>query len=383
MRELSQIEQERIEALTQNSIELAFIAPMESEFEKSRIEIPAAFIEYLKKNDLQDVFNPESTFNNVAFIKGYSTVSSSCSLTRSQDSTGNDWIWFEDLHQYARPNDVLGVVVVHGKIYLLNITQVNVEAFVRDAFKNPINEIIRAIQSGSNGVAEELLTKLKQLTGPIVADLEADTAVGRMLEKLLGLKINSSKKPDYKGIEIKAFRQNRENRHTLFAQVPNWEHCKLKSSAEILATFGYKRGENNKLYCTLSTKGRNSQGLKLRVDKDTNRLIENSKDPKFGDFGVWELSSLHKNLKDKHFETFWVGFKSQKISGKEHFILSKITHTKNPIPSQFDELIQQGIITVDHLIKRQPNGKVVEKGPLFKIERSSLQLLFSQSKAYL
>jgi hypothetical protein len=83
--------------------------------------------------------------------------------------------------------------------------------------------------------------------------LNADTAVGRTLEAALGIQINSSKKPDYKGIELKSFRNKRDNRKNLFAQVPDWELSKFKSSAEILDAFGYQRQQDFKLYCTVST----------------------------------------------------------------------------------------------------------------------------------
>ena len=57
-------------------------------------------------------------------------------------------------------------------------------------------------------------------------------------------------------------------------------------------------------------------------------------------------------------------------------------HTKKPIISQFDILVDQGIITLDHLIKRTTDGKVVEKGPLFKIKPNALNLLFPPSNIY-
>jgi len=39
-------------------------------------------------------------------------------------------------------------------------------------------------------------------------------------------------------------------------------------------------------------------------------------------------------------------------SGIEYFQYSMVEHTKKPITSQFDILIGQGIIALDHLIKR-------------------------------
>lgn len=67
----------------------------------------------------------------------------------------------------------------------------------------------------------------------------------------------------------------------------------------------------------------------------------------------------------------------------EYFQYSEVEHTKKPIVSQFDLLIEQGVITLDHLIKRNFKGKVVEKGPIFKIKPNGLDLLFPPSEKYL
>ena len=212
--------------------------------------------------------------------------------------------------------------------------------------------------------------------------VDADTSVGRTLETALGININSSKKPDYKGIELKSFRNARTNRKNLFAQVPNWKLSKFKSSAEILDNFGYVRDADFKLYCTVSSTTKNSQGLHLRVDSDIKQLIENSDREEVGDFVVWTLEKLHNRLKEKHRETFWVEAESTRINYQEHFQYKFVEHTRKPIASQFDLLIDQGIITLDHLIKRNSKGRVVEKGPLFKIKPKGIELLFPPSERY-
>ncbi|TCB49317.1 hypothetical protein E0H80_11745 [Acinetobacter sp. ANC 4779] len=45
--------------------------------------------------------------------------------------------------------------------------------------------------------------------------------------------------------------------------------------------------------------------------------------------------------------------------------------------------MEQGIITMDYLIKRKDmTGKTTEKGPLFKIKPEHLSLLFPEPKCY-
>jgi hypothetical protein len=118
------------------------------------------------------------------------------------------------------------------------------------------------------------------------------------------------------------------------------------------------------------------------MDSEISQLIENSDKSNVGDFVVWGLETLHKRLLEKHNETFWIAADSVTIGGMEHFQHKKVEHTKKPIVSQFDILVEQGIITLDHLIKRKSNGSVVEKGPIFKIKPNALDLLFPPSKSY-
>ncbi|MFN5385767.1 MAG: MvaI/BcnI family restriction endonuclease, partial [Bacteroidota bacterium] len=284
----------------------------------------------------------------------------------------------------SKANDILGIIAFEGKLYVLNITQLDLQKLIESNNSNPLQELVNEISDVSNEVANELLDLLSKIAskGPVPAILRADTAIGRTLETLLGIEINSSKKPDYKGIELKSYRDKRGNRKNLFAQVPEWSISKFKSSAEILKEFGYKRDDNFKLYCTVSTLVRNSQGLKLKLDSEIRQLIENSDKQTVGDFVVWSLETLHNRLLEKHNETFWIAADSLTIGGKEHFQYKKVEHTKKPIVSQFDVLLEQGIITLDHLIKRKPTGSVVEKGPIFKIKPNALDLLFPPSQSY-
>lgn len=389
MRQLTTLEINRIKLLTEKSVELCLIEPTGTGLEKSIMDATGSVRTYLKANNIHDFElqkqGQESKIQITSFlISSDSLVNSVASLYRPNTKKGDPRIWFKGLGSYSKSNDILGIIAFEGNLYVLNITQLDLHKLIESKVSNPLQDLVNEINQISNEVAEELLILLNKIAskGPVPAMLQADTAIGRTLETLLGIDINSSKKPDYKGIELKSYRDKRGNRKNLFAQVPDWNLSKFKSSAEILNAFGYSRGEDFKLYCTVSTLVRNSQGLKLKMDSEISQLIENSDKSSVGDFVVWGLETLHKRLLEKHNETFWIAADSVTIGGKEHFQYKKVEHTKKPIVSQFDILLEQGIITLDHLIKRKPTGSVVEKGPIFKIKPNALDLLFPPSQSY-
>lgn len=390
MRQLSSIEKDRIQIFTEKSVELCYIEPTANGLEKSIMDATGPIRNYLRIKNIHDYDLQKQGPANKILIESYFIISDGliktvASLYRPITKKGDPRIWFKRLSSYANPNDILGIIAFENKLFVVNITQLDLIYLVNSKLTNPLMELLNEINKLSSDVANQLLSLLNIIAGrgPIPALLQADTAIGRTLETLLGIKINSSKNPDYKGIELKSYRDKRGNRKNLFAQVPDWNLSKFKSSAEVLNNFGYQRGVNFKLYCTVSTIVRNSQGLNLRIDSEINQLIENSQIINVGDFIVWELEKLHNRLLEKHNETFWIAAESIKIDGKEHFQYTKVEHTKKPIISQFDILLEQGIITLDHLIKRDPSGKVVEKGPLFKIKPKAINLLFPPSKVYL
>jgi len=75
-----------------------------------------------------------------------------------------------------------------------------------------LKTLISEISRKANEVAEELLGKIIAIAhkGPVPSQVAADTAVGRTLERVLGIDMNASKQPDYKGIELKAFRGSKK-----------------------------------------------------------------------------------------------------------------------------------------------------------------------------
>ena len=389
MRQLTTLEIERIKILTENSVELCLIEPTETGLVKSIMDATGSVRNFLKSKKIHDFGLQNQGQESKVLIPSKlidtdKNINSLASLYRPNTKNGDPRIWFKGLGNYSKANDILGIIEFEGTLYVLNITQIDLEKLLNSTINNPLKELIEEINHISNEVADELLILLNKIAsqGPVPAMLKADTAIGRTLETLLGIDINSSKKPDYKGIELKSYRDKKGNRKNLFAQVPDWSLSKFKSSAEILDNFGYSRGEDFKLYCTVSALVRNSQGLTLKLDSKINQLLENSDKANIGDFIAWNLETLHNRLLEKHNETFWIAADSIIIGNKEHFQFKKVEHTRKPIVTQFDILLEQGIITLDHLIKRNSTGKVIEKGPIFKIKPNALELLFPPSQSY-
>jgi hypothetical protein len=389
MRPLSTVEINRIKLLTEKSVDLTLIEPTENGLRKSIMDATGSVRSYLKSKSIHDFDlqkqGPESKIQIPSkLILPDGLTSSVASLYRPVTKKGDPRIWFKGLGNYADASDILGIVEFEKQLYVLNITQLDLRGLLASKGTNPLKDLVNEINQVSNEIADELLFKLRAIAakGFVPALLQADTSIGRTLENLLGIKMNSSRTPDYKGIELKSARENKGTRKGLFAKTPNWELSKFKNRTEILDAFGYWEKGVFRLYNTIRATGRNAQGLILRTDYEQDYLFENSDDNEIGDFLTWELGVLRGALATKHKETFWIKAQSKKEDDKEYFLFKSAEHTKSPLVNQFGLLIDMGAITLDYPIKRLANGSVVDKGCNFKLKPTALNLLFPPSQTY-
>ena len=117
------------------------------------------------------------------------------------------------------------------------------------------------------------------------------------------------------------------------------------------------------------------------LDEKEGILNEVSNKKAYGAFASWYWWTFG-NVLPRSTMKHSGGADVQVIEGRDHFLFRDVIHTRKPIASQFDILLEQGEITMDHLIKRNRKGRVSEKGPLFKINAPSLELLFPPHKTY-
>jgi len=306
----------------------------------------------------------------------------SISLYRPKTKQGDPRIWFSRFRDHAMPDEVCAVFVHGGQVHALNLTRSALAKVMATRTDSPLSRFFIALTQASSAVAEELLGKLRKLAanGPLEAVCEGSTAIGRSVETALNIKINSVKGPDYRGIiELKSGRApiiGSGTRATLFACVPDWTLSRCKSSKAILDEFGYARGGEFKLYCTVSTQRANSQGLMFEIEEANRWLREKCAHEPVRDVAVWRIPTLEASLADKHRETFWITADAKTQKGREFFLLKSVIHTKHPNLPQLERMLGDGSVTMDHLIKRKASGGAQEKGPLFKVTRPRLQELF-------
>ena len=367
-------------------MDVSFLVPTKTGLKKSIMDATEQVRYHLREVRIHDYYTQSQgqdakvQLPAIIYSKG-EIVQSRCSLYRPTSKNGDPRIWFEGLKKYALPTDLLALLQSKNGLVVINCSQSNLEELLElnnrlfwDNIKLPLTSI--------PDTALDLLEKMKAIAGQgyIKTLKSGDTGVGYTIETLLGIIANSSRKPDYKGIEIKSYRagQGRSNKFDLFSCVPNWGLSNLKSSKDIV----FKRGQYNEersrwqLYHTIEAVKPNSYNLMLEVDNDYlhQGYVENGK---FEMDVTWEMATLLSRLSTKHSQTFWVAASTRGKGKSEEFQYRSVNYTVEPDLLKVQVMIEAGEITVDYLIyEKKKRGSVGDHGYKFKIKPKYLELLF-------
>ena len=397
MRPYNAFEAKNVKFLVDRQIEFATIQITETGLNKSILDATAPVRAYLKEKNIHDydlqLQGPEHKRVIDTFIMTEATrYPTKTSLYRPVTKKGDPRLWVNKIRdvEFLRANDIFALIAHNNILFAINLTTVNITTVCQSQIETPLKDLVTTLSSEKNTVSAELLGLIKsRMTDWMPAQILADTGIGRTVETILGIKMNPSKEPDFKGIELKSHREASRVRNTLFTQAPDWTISHLKSSKTIVDKYGYiPVGYSHKsLHVTLSSNRPNQQGLGLLVqpqlglleaDEFSQMVNEDGTFSKINDVAAWRLIKLHERLLTKHRETFWIDVETKHEHGSEFFRVSEILHTKNPIPSQFDVLLDQGQITVDFLLCRDSGGDTYS----FKIKGSARPLLFPKSETY-
>ena len=404
MRPFTPFEKTNMEYLVNHNVKFTQVQVTATGLKKSILDATTPMRTYFKENNVHDyelqAQGPENKITKKTYIlTGGKVIESTTSMYRPVTKEGDPRLWVYRLKETTEADDIHAIIAQNpDELYVINLTKVDIPRFCETDIENPIRDLVKGLSDYADIVSEELLYRLLEFKGVwIDTNLRADTAIGRQVEALLGIDMNASREPDYKGIELKSFRSQRPNiKKNLFCKVPDWDISYLKSGAEIVEKYGYLSGGVKSYRNTLYCKAPNSQSLRLNMNYPDN-LLEIEEDrkiaedvyKKIADVAVWRLQTLHQCLLQKHHETFWIEVDSRLgEQGQEQFRFNKIEHTRNPNVSQFDILLEQSMITVDVLLGRPKvdlaTGKPKKGGDAvsFKIKKSAAGLLFPQSKFY-
>lgn len=393
-----------MEYLVNKNVKFTQVQITATGLKKSILDATTPMRTYFKENNVHDYALQNKGQDNKVIIKTYilteyKEIETQTSLYRPETKDGDPRLWIYRLKETTEADDIHAIIApTPTSLFVINLTKVDIVKCCESSLVNPIQDLISVFYHSSNLISNELLAILRSYENQwIDTDLRADTAIGRQVEALLGIDMNASKLPDYKGIELKSFRSQRPSiKKNLFCKVPDWDISHLKSGAEIVDKYGYMSGGIKSYRNTLYCKAPNSQNLRLNMNYpddlleiEEDKIIGENQFKKIADVAVWRLQTLHECLLTKHHETFWIEVDTRiGDQGQEQFMFNKIEHTRNPIVSQFDILLEQSMITVDLLLGRPKvdleTGKPKKGGDAvsFKIKKSAAGLLFPDSTIY-
>lgn len=390
MRQFNEFEIDNFKLISNLGIRYTTFQTYWTSLDKGYFDAIAPMRAFFKEEDIHDYASQGQGQINKEYRDAYlltdnMMITAKASLYRPKTKKGDPRLWFSCLHKYTNPDDIFALFHIDAVLYIINVTQTNVVECFNSVINNPVKEILSSLHSQTMEVPQELLLRFKDLYDNghwYLSEVQDDTGIGRAVETLLGIPMNSSKDADYHGIELKSKRLQRSSgKNGLFSQVPNWENSNYCNSRQIVERFGYMSVGEKRLRVTVQANRPNAQSLVLDITRNDEilEMLSRREDGADDHIVEWQLLTLHDRLRTKHRETFWVSVDNRIIDGQEHFRYSYIEHTRNPNIAEFDNLIMQQFITLELLLNRPKRRGDTWN---FKIKDKAMPLLFPESLLY-
>lgn len=387
MRPFTAFEQKNLKFLVNHNVRFTQVEITPTGLGKGILDATAPMRAYFLENGIHNYEEQlqgqeHKQIKNACVLTDTTQFFTKASFYRPNTKKGDPRMWIYGFGSYTEGNDIHVLFWHDDTLYSIDITRIDIAKCYNSVILTPMQEVLKSINKEGLAVSEELLSRFYAVKGQwFESEVTADTGIGRTIESFLGISMNSDKTPDYKGIELKSFRDKRRgNKNVLFTQTPDWDISAFKSGKEIVEKYGYINKDGFKTYQnTVQCSPVNSQFLFLHVNHLDERLELQAERRKIEDVAAWRLLKLHQRLQTKHRETFWIKVENELNDGKEYFRYKQIEHTKNPNVGQFDILLEQNIITVDLLLCR-PSGHGDTYS--FKIKKKGMSMLFPESEMY-
>ena len=195
---------------------------------------------------------------------------------------------------------------------------------------------------------------------------------GLTLEHHLGIAPNSSKRPDFMGIELKTKHDN--SLQTLFSRVPSrYTQCRDKRS--LVEKHGYydKRRNRKALYTSFNSEG-DSLGFSLDVRGDAIHVVKN-------DVSLMEYDAemIEEALLSKHSRTAYIALSTRRRQGAAECRVEAATYCRWASIIRFLRLADEGSIYHD-LTLSLVGDRVRDHGFLWRVRPESVRDLYLASR---
>jgi hypothetical protein len=392
--------------LGSKGLRATILVPTETGLEKSIMDATYEVREYFKSSDFHDYSTQQQGVDFKVVQKAVihlpgDFVETNVSLYRPETKLGDPRIWIYRLKQFARSGNVLALIVVDEVLHVLNMSTDGYRCFI-----SPSEKLRYLLTSQQQSLSfQELLSTLRGIAaeGWHTTDIQAATGVGMKIEALLGIKANSSREPDYKGIEIKSSRHlSTSERVTLFSKTPDWGYTKILgglSEREIVEKFGIfvpaeKKAASSvasdrdpvlmkkQYYATIQPKA-NPQGVFSKIGNRSGEVTYETFSRSDGKLvSCWKMDVLQAALAKKHRETAFIEVHSERSGSAERFLLKSVVYRSRPILSNLIIALSSGDVSMDYTVSIKPNGKLRNHGYLFKMPHNKLDILFASSQEF-
>jgi len=195
---------------------------------------------------------------------------------------------------------------------------------------------------------------------------------GLTLEYYLSIPQNSSKEPDFMGIELKTKHGN--SLQTLFSRVPS-RYLACTDKKQLVKEFGYFDGKRKRrsLYTSFNN---TPDSLGFYLTEKPNRLVVNKKQLEILEY---DDSVLEEAILSKHNETAFLSVSTKRLkNGKMGCRFDKLLYCKTPSLQRFMRMARNGNVYLNFTLSEK-KGVIRDHGFLWRVHQDSLSKMYTDS----
>jgi hypothetical protein len=218
---------------------------------------------------------------------------------------------------------------------------------------------------------DDFVQRLREIKamGFVESHRSGNTGIGKTLEDLLGIEENNVQGPDAVGVELKSVRRSSGSLTTLFTKEPprGAEHRPFWGQ-EMVRELGYVDDKGREaLKVTIEPDNPNNRGFFL--DYTDSEIIIKHVDQ--GPCAIYPLSFLQDRFEEKFPQLVMVFADTETRDGNEYFHYNEAYHLDGFNPSEFLQMMREGVITVDLRMHLKDSGANRNRGTAWRIMQES------------